>query len=111
MIFYDGMYWSWGPYDLPPDGDFDISDILGSAQSALQMMNFGDIKTFDSGINSSICGNKGSSIVVAMYTWNGGNSFTQVLVGASAGTADDQVQAAGQDVAEFEQKMKSIGWL
>ena len=72
MIFYDGMYWSWGPYDLPPDGDFDISDILGSAQSALQMMNYGDIKTFDSGINSSVCGNKGSSIVVAMYTWNGG---------------------------------------
>jgi hypothetical protein len=112
MEFYDGMYWSWGPYNLPPNGGFDVGDILASAQSALQMLNYGQIKVDDTGTENSwwVCGYKDGTSLLAIYMWNGNNSFTQVIAANSAGTATDEVNVAGQDAAAFEAKLASIGW-
>jgi hypothetical protein len=109
VIVYEGMHWTWGPYDLPAEGGFDIGDLLSAAQQALGELGYGNIE--NGGTEWYVCGSKGASIIVVIYTSNGGYSFTQTVVASTAGAAPGEETIAGQDVAAFVAKMKAIGWL
>ncbi len=109
MIVYEGMHWTWGPYELPVQGGFDVGDLLSAAQATLGELGYGNIE--NGGAEWYVCGSKGASIIVVIYTANGGYSFTQTVVASAAGAAPGEESIAGQDVAAFEAKMKSISWL
>jgi hypothetical protein len=106
---YEGMHWTWGPYDLPSEGGFDVGDLLSAAQKALAELGYGNIR--NGGAEWYVCGSKDSSVIVVIYTSNGGYSFMQTVVASAAGAAPGEENIAGQDVAAFEAKMKAVGWL
>ena len=109
MTVYEGMHWTWGPYDLPAEGGFDVGDLLSAAQETLGELGYGGIRNGTP--EWYVCGSKGASVIVVIYTSDGGYSFTQTVVASAAGADPGEENIAGQDVAAFEAKMKAIAWL
>jgi hypothetical protein len=106
---YEGMNWNWGPYELPSDGGFDVGDLLSAAQDVLGQLGYSNIQ--NGSPDWYVCGAKGASVIVIIYTSDGGYSFTQTVVASSAGAAPSDENIAGEDVAAFEAKMKAVAWL